>query len=126
MYAVGVSDHIMVAHSLRGAVFGPAQRLHGATYEVRIEVQTPRLDGDGIVMDIGRLREALGQVLAGLNYQNLDELPVFADLNSTTEMLCAYIHGRLVALLGARPETTLHVTLVESPVAWASYTAPLQ
>lgn len=125
MYAVGVSDHIMVAHSLRGAVFGPAQRLHGATYEVRIEVRTPTLTADGIVEDIGRLREALAQALAPLAYRNLDELPEFADRNSTTEVLCAYIHGRLRALLGPRPDTTLAVTLVESPVAWARYEAPL-
>ena len=98
MYAVGVSDHIMIAHSLRGAVFGPAQGLHGATYEVRIEIETAALDADGIVLDIGRLRSALGQTLGALNYRNLDELPAFAQTNSTTEVLCAHIHGRLVAV----------------------------
>ena len=125
MYAVGVSDHVMVAHSLRGAVFGPAQRLHGATYEVRVEVQAPELDADGIVVDIGRLREALAQALAPLTYRNLDELPAFAERNSTTEVLCAYVHEQLRALLGPRPGAELSVTLVESPVAWARYQAPL-
>ena len=125
MYSVGVSDHIMVAHSLRGAVFGPAQRLHGATYEVRVEVQAPELDRDGIVVDIGLLRDALSQVLAPLAYQNLDALPEFEGRNTTTEVLCAHVHSRLGAILGPRPRTQLAVTLVESPVAWARYQAPL-
>ncbi len=125
MYTVGVSDHVMVAHSLRGADFGPAQRLHGATYEVRIEVSAAALDADGIVVDIGRLRDALAQVLAPLAYRNLDDLPEFAVRNSTTEVLCEHIHGRLRALIGPRPGGVLAVTLVESPVAWARYQAPL-
>ena len=125
MYTVGVSDHVMVAHSLRGQVFGPAQRLHGATYEVRVEVLAPELDADGIVMDIGRLREALAEVLAPLAYRNLDELPEFAGRNSTTEVLCKWVHERLAAALPGRPGLVLRVTLVESPVAWASYEAPL-
>jgi 6-pyruvoyl-tetrahydropterin synthase len=115
----------MVAHSLRGEVFGPAQRLHGATYEVRVEVQAPQLDEHGIVVDIGRLRAALTEALAPLAYRNLDELPELAGVNTTTEVLCAHLHARLVQRLGARPEATLSVTLVESPVAWARYTAPL-
>src|SRR5215204_1274402 len=85
MYAVGVSDHIMVAHSLRGDVFGPAQRLHGATYQVRVEVQAPTLDEDGIVLDIGRLLDALAATLAPLAYRNLDDLDEFGGRNSTTE-----------------------------------------
>ena len=125
MYTVGVSDHMMVAHSLRGAVFGPAQRLHGATYEVRVEVQAETLDADGIVVDIGRLREALAATLAPLAYQNLDDLPQFAGRNSTTEVLCAYVHTALCTSLGPRPGAELAVTLVESPVAWARYQAPL-
>jgi 6-pyruvoyltetrahydropterin/6-carboxytetrahydropterin synthase len=125
MYAVGVSDHIMVAHSLRGDVFGPAQRLHGATYEVRVEVQSPTLDADGIVLDIGLLRDALALAIAPLAYRNLDDLPEFAGRNSTTEVLCEHIHRGLSARLGARPGASLAVTLVESPVAWARYEAPL-
>jgi len=125
MYAVGVSDHIMIAHSLQGATFGPAQRLHGATYEVRVEIQAPTLDDDGIVVDIGLLRTALRETLAPLDYHNLDDLPVMAGENTTTEFLCRWIHAALVQRLGARPDTQAQVTLVESPNAWARYTAPL-
>ena len=125
MFAVGVSDHIMVAHSLRGDVFGPAQRLHGATYEVRVEVSAPALDADGIVMDIGRLGDALRQVLAPLAYRNLDELDEFRGRNSTTEVLCEHVHRGLCGVLGARAGAELAVTLVETPNAWARYEAPL-
>ena len=121
MYTVGVSDHIMVAHSLRGETFGPARRLHGATYEVRAEVAGPALDPDGIVVDIGLLRSALRETLAPLDYQNLDELPQLAGRNTTTEFLCRWIHGALAARLGPRPDARLRITLVESPNAWASY-----
>ena len=121
MYSVGVSDHVMVAHSLRGEVFGPAQRLHGATYVVRAEVTAPDVDADGIVVDIGRLRTALREVLAPLEYRNLDELPELAGQNTTTEFLCRWIHGALAVHLGSPPDARLRVTLVESPTAWASY-----
>ena len=89
MFVVGVSDHIMIAHSLRGETFGPAQRLHGATYEVRVEVLAPELDADGIVVDIGLLRTVLRETLAPLDYQNLDDLPEFAGENTTTEFSAA-------------------------------------
>lgn len=125
MFSVGVSDHIMIAHSLRGAVFGPAQRLHGATYEVRIELRAPELDPDGVVVDIGMLRGALREVLQPLDLRNLDELPEFGGRNSTTEVLCRHIHARLAERLKLGPSVELAVTLVESPNAWASYTAPL-
>ncbi len=125
MYAVGVSDHIMIAHSLQGETFGPAQRLHGATYEVRIEIQAPALDADSIVVDIGLLRTALRETLAPLEYQNLDELPLLAGANTTTEFLCHWIHTALAQRLGARPDVQLQVTLVESPNAWARYQGPL-
>ncbi len=121
MYAVGVSDHVMVAHSLRGAVFGPAQRLHGATYEVRAEVLAADVDADGIVVDIGLLRTALRETLAPLDYQNLDEVPELAGQNTTTEFLCRWIHDRLGARLGPPAGARLRITLVESPTAWASY-----
>ena len=116
----------MIAHSLRGEAFGPAQRLHGATYEVRAVVRAPALDANGIVVDIGALRQQLREVLAPLDYCNLDELPEFARENSTTEVLCRHIHERLSARLDAPPKAELEITLVESPVAWASYNAPLQ
>jgi 6-pyruvoyltetrahydropterin/6-carboxytetrahydropterin synthase len=125
MYRVGVSDHVMVAHSLRGAVFGPAQRLHGATYEVRAEVLAPELDADRIVLDIGLLRDALRETLAPLEYQNLDALPELSGENTTTEFLARWIHDRLAARLGPRPRRSLRVTLVESPTAWAGYEASL-
>ena len=123
MFSVGVSDHIMIAHSLRGATFGPAQRLHGATYEVRAELVAPDVDADGIVVDIGLLRGALRETLAPLAYRNLDELPELAGRNTTTGFLCRWVPEALAARLGPRPSARLRVTLVESPNAWASYEA---
>jgi 6-pyruvoyltetrahydropterin/6-carboxytetrahydropterin synthase len=125
MYTVGSSDFVMIAHSLRGELFGPAQRLHGATYEVRVEIQAPELDANGIVVDFGLLRGALGQALAPLAYRNLDDLSQFAGRNSTTEVLCKYVHDELRAGLPHPSGARLRVTLVESPVAWASYEGPL-
>jgi 6-pyruvoyltetrahydropterin/6-carboxytetrahydropterin synthase len=125
MFVVGVSDHIMIAHSLRGETFGPAQRLHGATYEVRVEVLAPELDADGIVVDIGLLRTVLRETLAPLDYRNLDEVPELAGENTTTEFLCRWIHRALSSRLGQRPEARLRVTLVESPNAWAGYEGDL-
>jgi len=125
VFSVGVSDHMMIAHSLRGETFGPAQRLHGATYEVRIELRATELDADGIVADIGALRDALRETLAPLEYRNLDELPEFKTRNSTTEVLCEHIHRQLSRRLVAIRGAGLEVTLVESPVAWASYRGPL-
>lgn len=125
MFSVGVSDHIMIAHSLRGDVFGPAQRLHGATYEVRIDLRARELDRDGIVADIGLLRTALREVLQPLDLRNLDELPDFAGRNSTTEVLCQHIHARLTERLEPGSYVELAVTLVESPNAWASYSAAI-
>jgi 6-pyruvoyltetrahydropterin/6-carboxytetrahydropterin synthase len=125
VYSVGVSDHIMVAHSLRGEVFGPAQRLHGATYDVRAVVIAPDVDADGIVVDIGLLRAALRETLAPLEYQNLDELPELAGRNTTTEFLCRWVHEALARRLGPRPDARLRITLVESPTAWASYEGPV-
>jgi 6-pyruvoyltetrahydropterin/6-carboxytetrahydropterin synthase len=121
VYSVGVSDHIMIAHSLRGETFGPAQRLHGATYEVRVEVIASELDADGIVVDIGLLKTALRETLAPLDYRNLDDVPELAGQNTTTEFLCRWIHGALATRLGPRRDTHLRITLVESPDAWASY-----
>ena len=125
MFVVGVSDHIMVAHSLRGETFGPAQRLHGATYEVRVEVLAPELDADGIVVDIGLLRTVLRETLAPLDYQNLDEVPALAGENTTTEFLARWIHQQLGGRLGPRPGAQLRVTLVETPNAWAGYEGDL-
>jgi 6-pyruvoyl-tetrahydropterin synthase len=132
MFSVGVRDHFMVAHSLTGEVFGPAQRLHGATYVVEVELRRPKLDADGIVADIGRLREVVRAVLAELDYRNLDEEPAFAGQNTTTEFLAKALferlHTRLLAgALGPSADGlgALRVSLHESPLAWASYEGEL-
>ena len=128
MYTVTVRDHIMIAHSLRGEVFGPAQKLHGATYVVDAEFRRADLDVNGIVVDIGLATTALHDVLAGLNYRNLDEDPSLAGGNTTTEVLARVIFDRVAARIAAgelgpsaRGVSFLKVTLHESHVAWAAY-----
>jgi 6-pyruvoyltetrahydropterin/6-carboxytetrahydropterin synthase len=128
MYSVTVRDHVLIAHSLTGQVFGPAQRLHGATYVVDVELKRTDLDADGIVADIGRAAEALRVVLAGLNYRNLDELPAFAGRNTTTEFLARVVFDGLVAAIGrgdlgpgAGAIEQIRVTLHESHIASASF-----
>jgi 6-pyruvoyl-tetrahydropterin synthase len=128
MYSVTVRDHVMIAHSFRGAVFGPAQRLHGATYVVDATFSGRELDADGIVVDIGRATEELHDVLADLNYRNLDEEPALAGQNSTTERVARLVADRLAERIAegalgvaARTLAALKVTLHESHVAWASY-----
>ena len=128
MFKVTVSDHMMVAHSLRGEVFGPAQRLHGATFVVEASFARAELDAHGIVVDIGRASHALHEVLAELAYRNLDDDPSFAGTNTTTEVLARAVADRLAGRvhdgdLGVRPGdlAALTVPLRESPVAWASY-----
>ena len=128
MYSVTVRDHIMIAHSLRGAVFGPAQRLHGATYVVDATFRRAELDADGIVVDIGRATEALHAVLSELTYRNLDDEPALAGVNTSTESLARVVADRLAERVGAgalgdtaRGLDGLVVTLRESHVAWASY-----
>lgn len=131
MYSVGVRDQVMVAHSLKGEVFGPAQRLHGATYVVEAEFRRHELDEDGIVVDIGRAAAALRRVLAAFDYRNLDELPDLAGVNTTTEVLAGIIHERLRRAIagGELGESAaglagLRVTLRESPTAWAAVEGP--
>ncbi|SBT42667.1 6-pyruvoyl trahydropterin synthase family protein [Micromonospora auratinigra] len=128
MFSVTVRDHIMIAHSFRGEVFGPAQRLHGATFVVDATFRRPELDADGIVVDIGLATEQLKAVLGELNYRNLDDEPAFAGTNTTTEVLCRTIADRLAEAVhggrlgdGARGLAGIAVTLHESHVAWASY-----
>ena len=132
MFSVNVRDHMMIAHSLRGETFGPAQRLHGATYVVDATFRRAALDADGIVVDIGRAAAELSAVLAELTYRNLDEEPALAGFNTTTEALARLIADRLAerARSGAMGESareldTLAVTLHESHIAWASYERPL-
>jgi 6-pyruvoyl-tetrahydropterin synthase len=128
VFSVTVRDHIMIAHSFRGEVFGPAQRLHGATFVVDATFRRAELDDDGIVVDIGLATEELRALLAELNYRNLDDEPQFAGTNTTTEVLARFIADRLAdrARDGALGESAkgldgLVVTLHESHVAWASY-----
>jgi 6-pyruvoyl-tetrahydropterin synthase len=128
MYSVCVRDHLMVAHSFRGAVFGPAQRLHGATFVVDVEFRRPDLDADGIVVDIGRASEALRAVVADLNYRNLDDVPAFKGRNTTTEFLARAVFDAIVAAIGrgdlgagARAVESVRVALHESHIAWAAF-----
>ena len=132
MFSVTVRDHMMIAHSLRGEVFGPAQRLHGATYVVDATFRRRGLDADGIVVDIGRAAEELHAVVAELTYRNLDDETAFAGMNTSTEALARVVADRLADRVhaGALGETAreldgLLVTLHESPVASASYERPL-
>jgi 6-pyruvoyl-tetrahydropterin synthase len=121
VFSVTVRDHMMIAHSLRGAVFGPAQRLHGATYVVDATFRRAALDGDGIVIDIGVAAEALAAVVGELSYRNLDEVDAFAGANTTTEVLARHVADRLAERVAGIGLDGLVVTLRESHVAWASY-----
>ena len=132
MFSVTVRDHMMIAHSFRGEVFGPAQRLHGATYVVDATFRRRTLDADNIVVDIGAAAEALHAVLAELNYRNLDDEPALAGTNTSTEALARVVADRLAERVhaGALGETArelegLVVSLHESHIAWASYERPL-
>lgn len=125
-FAVTVRDHLMIAHSLRGEVFGPAQRLHGATYVVDASFRADELDENGIVVDIGRATDALRDIVAALSYRNLDDEPDLQGVNTTTERLCQIIGDRLASrvrdgALGGAPLTGIGVTLHESHIASASY-----
>ncbi|MFE3323824.1 6-pyruvoyl tetrahydropterin synthase family protein [Streptomyces sp. NPDC059176] len=128
MFSVTVREHLMIAHSFRGEVFGPAQRLHGATYLVDATFRRPELDDDNLVVDIGLATRELGGVVGELNYRNLDDLPEFAGTNTSTEYLAKVLADRLADRVhagalgeGARGLTGITVTLHESHIAWASY-----
>lgn len=132
MYSVCVREHLMIAHSFKGEVFGPAQRLHGATYVVDVEFRRRELDADSIVVDIGRAGEALRALIAQLNYRNLDDEADFRGRNTTTEFLAREIFDRLASRLragelgaAAQGIEAMRVTLHESHVAWAAYEANL-
>lgn len=132
MYSVSVRDHFMIAHSFSGAVFGPAQRLHGATYVVDVEFRRLELDSDGIVVDIGRALDTVHSILGALNFQNLDEVPEFKGRNTTTEFLARVIFDRVVGAihhgdLGAQAKgiAVVRVALNESHVAWAAFEGPV-
>jgi 6-pyruvoyl-tetrahydropterin synthase len=127
VFGVTVRDHVMVAHSFRGEVFGPAQRLHGATFVVDATFRGEALDDDGVLVDIGRAAEVLKAVVGDLSYRNLDDEPAFAGRNTTTEVLARHVADRLAERiaageLGPAPQVSgIAVTLHESHVAWASY-----
>ncbi|MFD3730277.1 6-pyruvoyl tetrahydropterin synthase family protein [Streptomyces sp. NPDC058632] len=128
MFSITVRDHIMIAHSFHGEVFGPAQRLHGATFLVDATFRREQLDEDNIVVDIGLATQELGGVVGGLNYRNLDNEPDFAGVNTSTEYLAKVIADRLAERIhkgalgeGAKGIAQLTVTLHESHIAWASY-----
>jgi 6-pyruvoyl-tetrahydropterin synthase len=132
VYSLTIRDHMMVAHSFHGEVFGPAQRLHGATFVVDATFQRTELDSDNIVVDIGLAGRELNAVLGALNYRNLDDEPDFAGVNTTTEFLAKVIADRLAARIdagalgdGARGLSEISVTLRESHLAWATYSRAL-
>ena len=133
MFALTVRDHIMIAHSFRGEIFGPAQRMHGATFIVDLELRRVALDSDGLIADIGALTVLLHSVLEPLNYRNLDEVPEFSGKNTTTEFLAKVIYDRVrqrivEGALGAEQRSGFHslrISLGESHVAWASYEGPV-
>ncbi|MDR7183233.1 6-pyruvoyl-tetrahydropterin synthase [Microbacterium trichothecenolyticum] len=129
-FSVTVRDHIMIAHSLRGDVFGPAQQLHGATFLVDATFRADELDAHGVVVDIGRASEVLRDIVGALTYRNLDDEPDLQGMNTTTERLCQIIGDRLAARVkdggvGEANLTGIVVTLHESHVAWASYEVSL-
>src|SRR6478609_1042738 len=132
MYSVCVRGHVMIAHSFRGELFGPAQRLHGATYVVDAEFRARELGPEGVVVDIGRASQALSTILEQLNFRNLDDEPAFANQNTTTEFLSRLVFERMAAKIGAgelgpgsERLSALRVTLHESHVAWAAFEGPL-
>ena len=132
MYSLNVREHFMIAHSFKGEIFGPAQGLHGATYLVDLEMRRPKLDDDGLVVDIGLASQSLAAVLADLNFKNLDDVPEFSGKNTTTEFLAAVIFDRIAALIktgdlgpAAKGLSALKVTLHESHVAWAAFEGEL-
>jgi 6-pyruvoyl-tetrahydropterin synthase len=128
MFSVGVRDHVMIAHSFRGELFGPAQRLHGATYVVDVELRRAELDESGVVVDIGRATDTLRAVLGKLAYRNLDDLPELRGHNTTTEFVARFIFEEMARAAaagnlgpGSTELSSIKVTLHESHVAWASY-----
>jgi 6-pyruvoyltetrahydropterin/6-carboxytetrahydropterin synthase len=132
MYSVNVREHFMIAHSFQGQVFGPAQRMHGATYVVDLELRRSELDADGIVVDIGLATQVLHLVLGELNFRNLDEVPEFKGRNTSTEFLARVVFDRVAGRIAAgelgpnaQGLSALKVTLHESHVAWAAYEAAL-
>jgi 6-pyruvoyltetrahydropterin/6-carboxytetrahydropterin synthase len=124
-YSVSVRDHVLIAHRLQGAVFGPAQKLHGATYVVTVELYAEKLDQHGIVVDIGLATRVLGEALAPLRYADLDALPAFAGRNSTSEVLAEHVHAEFGRRIAPHFQGWLNVRLDESPMAAVSFAGPV-
>ena len=132
MFSLTVCDHLMIAHSFQGEEFGPAQRLHGATYAIEAEFRAPKLDAHQLLVDIGLAKTELRKVLEPIDYCNLDDIPAFKGKNTTTEYVAFYIHGLLAAACqdgrlgeGGRAVTGLKILLREAPTAWAAYEADI-
>jgi 6-pyruvoyl-tetrahydropterin synthase len=132
MFSLTVCDHIMIAHSFQGEEFGPAQRMHGATFAVEAEFRAPVLDDHQLLVDIGLAKTELRRVLETVDYSNLDENPLFLGLNTTTEYMAFHIHRLLAAACvdgrlghGGRAVTSLKILLREAPTAWAAFEGPL-
>jgi 6-pyruvoyl-tetrahydropterin synthase len=133
MYSLTVSDHIMIAHSFTGAIFGPAQKVHGATFVVEWEIRRARLDADGLIADIGLMRQALRAALDAIDYRNLDDEPALQGVNTTSEFLAGFLFEKLKARIAAGglgagvagALASMKVTLRESPVAWAAFEGAL-
>jgi 6-pyruvoyl-tetrahydropterin synthase len=132
MYSLTVCDHIMIAHSFHGEEFGPAQRMHGATFAVEAEFRAPALDHHQLLVDIGLAKTELRRVLETVDYSNLDENPLFKGINTTTEYMAFHIHGLLAAACaegrlgdGGRAVTSLKILLREAPTAWAAFEGPI-
>ncbi|MEG4344959.1 6-carboxytetrahydropterin synthase [Microcoleus sp. A003_D6] len=123
MFSVAVKDHVMIAHSFQGEIFGPAQKLHGATYIVTAQFKIAKLDEDGLVIDIGKAIAILQEILAPLNYQNLDDLVEFKGINTTTEYMAYYIHQQISKKVSPFFQGILNIILEESHIAWGSYEA---
>ena len=132
LYTLGIRDHVMIAHSFRGEVFGPAQKLHGATFIVDVEFRRETLDEDGIVVDIGLASTVLKEALGSFNYRNLDDEAEFNGINTTTEVMARVVFDRMVVAIdagrlgaGAAGIASIKVTLHESHIAWASFEGPV-
>lgn len=125
MYQVAVKDHFMIAHSLRGEAFGPAQRLHGVTFNITLELHSATLDENGIIFDIGEMQRVLRETIAPLHFRNLDELPQFEGENTTTEFLASWLHARMAEQFRGKFRGVARILLEESHVAWGSYEAPI-
>lgn len=125
MFSLTFRDYWKCAHSLKGDIFGPAQLVHVITFEVDVVYLTDELDEYSLIVDFGAAQSSLQEILRPLEFKNLDDLPEFEGVNTTTEYLCQYLHGKIGEAMGERFSGTLRVTLRESPVAWATYEAPI-